>query len=132
MRSRKRSDPVPDPPPPPVETSSPDGSPAISRRQFALSLGAVALCASAEQQPALAQAPPSDDLSPADAAEVEARYQNLLRVYGSRLSVPQQKIVHRVLVTNEHMLASIRSFLVQNGDASACTLRLVPSSRTTA
>jgi hypothetical protein len=62
----------------------------------------------------------SDD----DWNEVYARYSNLLRVYGSRLSAEEKRQLVNILTTNQHMLVSIRSFEVQNGDPSACTLRL--------
>jgi hypothetical protein len=45
-------------------------------------------------------------------------------VYGKRLSVDEKQRLKVILTTNQHMLVSIRSFEVQNGDTSACTLRL--------
>jgi hypothetical protein len=65
-----------------------------------------------------------EDLSVADWDEVRARYSELLRVYGERLSAEEKQHAVRILTTNQHMLASIRSFVVQNGDPSACTLRI--------
>lgn len=65
-----------------------------------------------------------EDLSEFDWAEVRARYANVLRVYGSRLSAEERHRIVGILKTNQHMLASIRAFDLQNGDASACTLRL--------
>jgi hypothetical protein len=74
---------------------------------------------------AVTPGPRSEDIAPADWDEVRARYANLIRVYGERLShEEQQRLVH-ILSTNVRMLTSIRSFFVQNGDPSACTLRLV-------
>jgi hypothetical protein len=64
------------------------------------------------------------DLSAAAWNEVRARYGNLLRVYGSRLSSEERRRTAHILITNQHMLESIRTFIVQNGDPSACTLRL--------
>jgi hypothetical protein len=65
-----------------------------------------------------------EGLSATDWDEVYAKYLNLLRVYGERLSVEDKHRLIRVLTTNQQMLVSIRSFEVQNGDPSACTLRL--------
>jgi len=64
------------------------------------------------------------DLSISDWEEVRTRYTNVLQRYGARLSLEQKQRIGRILTENEHMLASIRSFVVQNGDPSACTLRL--------
>jgi hypothetical protein len=65
-----------------------------------------------------------EGLSDDDWNEVNARYSNLLRVYGNRLSAEEKHRLINILTTNQRMLASIRSFEVQNGDPSACTLRL--------
>ena len=107
---------------------------AVSRRRFAgsaLVAAGVALfpeMAAGENGEALAPivdpGPKPEDLSAADWEEVRARYSNLLRVYGGRLSLEEKRHAVRILITNQHMLASIRSFIVQNGDPSACTLRL--------
>jgi hypothetical protein len=75
-----------------------------------------------EPSPELGTKP--EDLSAADWEEVQARYANLLRVYGDRLSIEQKHRAASILTTNQHMLASIRTFVVQNGDPSACTLRI--------
>ena len=65
-----------------------------------------------------------EGLSAADWDEVQAKYLNLLRVYGKRLSSKDRYRLIRILTTNQLMLVSIRSFELQNGDPSACTLRL--------
>jgi hypothetical protein len=65
-----------------------------------------------------------EGLSAADWDEVYAKYSNLLRVYGKRLSADEKHQLIAILTTNQRMLVSIRSFEVQNGDPSACTLRL--------
>jgi len=107
---------------------------AVSRRRF--TGGAVAIVASAlcpVIAPGEDKRNPSvgtdiglkpEDLSVADWNEVRARYSNLLRVYGKRLSLEEKRKSVDILTTNQHMLASIRSFVVQNGDVSACTLRV--------
>jgi hypothetical protein len=68
-----------------------------------------------------------EGLTAADWDEVRAKFANLLRVYGKRLSAEERHRLIRILTTNQQMLASIRSFEVQNGDPSACTLRLQTS-----
>jgi hypothetical protein len=106
----------------------------LSRREFAgaafASAATVILPAAAagEERPSLKPSQElgtkPEDLSAADWEEVQARYTNLLRVYGSRLSIDQKHRAASILTTNQHMLASIRTFVVQNGDPSACTLRI--------
>ena len=66
-----------------------------------------------------------EDLSAADWGQVRARYANVLRVYGERLSAGERERILRILTTNQRMLASIRTFDVENGDTAACTLRVV-------
>jgi len=65
-----------------------------------------------------------EDLSASEWEEVRTRYANVLRIYGARLSPEQKQRIVRILTENEHMLSSIRAFIVQNGDPSACTLRV--------
>jgi hypothetical protein len=65
-----------------------------------------------------------EGLSVEDWDEVHAKYSNLLRVYGKRLSAEEKHRLIAILTTNQHMLVSVRSFEVQNSDPSACTLRL--------
>jgi hypothetical protein len=107
---------------------------AYSRRGFAggvLAASVTALlpstAAGAGEKPqssGIALGPRPEGLSVADWNEVHARYSNLLRLYGERLSPDEKRHTARVLTTNQRMLASIRSFIVQNGDTSACTLRV--------
>jgi hypothetical protein len=95
-----------------------------SRRQFA---GTVLAAAAMSFLPATVEAQEArpDGLSAADWDEVQARYANLLRVYGERLSASEKQHAKRILITNQHMLASIRSFAVENSDTAASTLRVV-------
>jgi hypothetical protein len=108
----------------------------VSRRRFAtgfvaaaaLTLVPVEADASAEGNKlptaGVGLGPKPADLSAADWDEVHARYANLLHVYGTRLTEAEKHRAGLILTTNQHMLASIRAFEVQNGDPSACTLRL--------
>jgi hypothetical protein len=101
----------------------------FSRRTFA-SLAAGALLQSTELAVAAEPAGPAEigpkppDLSLADWAEVQAKYANIVRVYGSRLTPDEKRRTITILTRHQHMLASIRTFVVQNEDPSACTLRL--------
>jgi hypothetical protein len=106
----------------------------LSRRNFArktIGIAAIALLPIADpttgealQSSAVNLPDKPQDLSDADWGEVQARYSNLLRVYGARLSQEEKRRLVNILTTNQHMLASIRKFIVQNGDPSACTLRV--------
>ena len=108
---------------------------ALSRRRFAG--GAIAAAAAIALPPGAAAAddgkmqgsgsdpgPMPEGFSVADWDEVRTRYSNVLRVYGNRLSLEEKHRTVRILTTNQRMLASIRLFVVQNGDPSACTLRV--------
>jgi hypothetical protein len=98
----------------------------LSRRTFA-SLAAGALVQgtqiAAGAEPAATGSRPTD-LSPVDWGEVQAKYANVLRVYGSRLTPDEKRRTVTILTRHQYMLASIRTFVVQNDDPSACTLRL--------
>jgi hypothetical protein len=63
-------------------------------------------------------------LTPEQSQEVEDRLANLVRKYGNRLSGEQRQHLRRILTYNERMLASIRSFSLQNGDPPASVLKL--------
>jgi hypothetical protein len=104
----------------------------ISRRLFTqkfLSVAAMGVLPStavnAKSAPAIGVTGKPNGFSDQDWDELQERYKNLLRVYASRLSPSERHHVLQVLITNQYMLKSIRSFVVQNGDASATTLRLV-------
>jgi hypothetical protein len=99
----------------------------FSRRKFA-SFAAGALLQStplaAGAAPANSLGPKPPDLSVANWEEVGAKYANVLRVYGERLSPDEKLRAVTILTRHQHMLASIRTFVVQNDDPSACTLHL--------
>lgn len=108
-----------------------DNAESINRRSFARSLVATTAIVLIPSSPAekvtpLAASigPKPEGLSEADWDEVQAKYTNLLRVYGARLSAEEKHSLVNILTTNQHMLVSIRSFSVSNGDPSACTLRV--------
>jgi len=93
----------------------------ISRRRFgkraALLTGLMPAAAQAQRQPG----PP---LPAPEKGEVEARYQEAMRRYGSRLSDAQKQRIHGVLTANERMLSHIREFPLDNGDTPATVLKL--------
>ncbi|MBW4027410.1 MAG: hypothetical protein HIU93_08390 [Acidobacteria bacterium] len=113
--------------------NAPDDVGSLTRRGFAGSLFGAATVALlpvasvAQSKSTDEPGPRPEDLSDADWNEVRARYSNLLRVYGERLSLEEKPRLAAILTTNQRMLASVRSFVVQNGDPSACTLRLYSS-----
>lgn len=68
--------------------------------------------------------PNKPGLTSAQMQELEARFQETLRRYGDLFSEEQNSRIRRVLVDNERMLAAIRGFPLDNGDAPATTLKL--------
>jgi len=65
-----------------------------------------------------------EGLTPEQSQEVEDRLANIVRKYGNRLSGEQRQHLRRILTYNERMLASIRTFSLQNGDPPASVLKL--------
>jgi hypothetical protein len=63
-------------------------------------------------------------LTPEQSQEVEERLANIVRKYGNRLTGEQRQHLRRILTYNERMLASIRTFSLQNGDPPASVLKL--------
>lgn len=120
----------------------------ISRRDFGIRLAGItgiALSAGHEHlleaqegaaKPAASTPSPSPaveaGLSQNEQAEVESRYQNLIRVWGERLSDEQRERVHRVLVANARMMHPMRAFQLENGDPPAEVLRVTTDSWTAA
>jgi hypothetical protein len=62
-------------------------------------------------------------LTPEQVREVEARLESAIRDFGDRLSNEQRQRLHRILVYNEKMLASVRAFHVENGNPPASVLK---------
>jgi hypothetical protein len=65
-----------------------------------------------------------DGLTSEQREEVEAKLTNIIRKYGTRLSDDQRAHLRRILTYNEKMLASVRSFPIQNGDPPASVLKV--------
>jgi hypothetical protein len=112
----------------------------ISRRDFSIRLAGIAGIAVAGDGDHLLKAQESvgrsglpvtkssavleEELSPTDQAEVESRYQNVIRRWGERLSNEQRQRVRRVLVKNTRMMQPMRAFQLENGDPPAEILRV--------
>lgn len=116
----------------------------VNRRRFAI--GAIAAATVAVTRPAgaitdsavLSQvegpkpAPPADDplqkamakLPPPAQAEVETKYAEVLRKYGSRLNEEQKADVHRILAETQEGLEKMRAFALENGDQPATVFQI--------
>ena len=92
----------------------------ISRRRFgvsaALAGGLFSTTAQGQRQGA--------QLSQPETAEVDARYNEVMRKYGSRLSDDQKQRIRGILTANERMMSHIREFPLDNGDTPATVLKL--------
>jgi len=106
----------------------------ISRRQFARR--AAVLSASASIVPAASvfadslQTPPAQqpvethsNLSPESQAEAEARYQQILSQYGSRLSAEEKASLREMNLVTQTSLDKVRAYSLENGDAPALYLK---------
>lgn len=116
----------------------------ISRRNFTIHLAGIAGVAVAGDSAHLLEAQESaaknrasgasssptlmEGLSPTEQAEVESRYQNVIRLWGDRLSNEQRERVRRVLVANARMMRPMRAFQLENGDPPAEVLRITNDS----
>jgi hypothetical protein len=111
----------------------------ISRREFGrrAALGSAAALvpaelakmqekpSSASEKSAQASAVDEDDLSPAAHAEIEARYQSVIRKWGDRLDEEQKRRVRQILVENQRMLEPIRAFPLGNSNPPGPVLRFL-------
>jgi hypothetical protein len=75
----------------------------------------------------LAQGRGGAPLQAADQAEVDAKFADVVRKYGDRLSDDQKTRVRGVLSNHQRMLARVRTFPIENGDGPATGLRLFPN-----
>jgi hypothetical protein len=102
----------------------------ISRRRFgqhaalaaALSLSPAELLAALHHS--RRQSHDGVELTPEQTQNVEAKLDNIIRKYGSRLSQEQRQRLRRILTYNERMLASVRAFSLKNGDPPADVLKI--------
>jgi hypothetical protein len=65
-------------------------------------------------------------LPPQDQAEVDAKFADMVRKYGDRLTEDQKTRARGVLARHQRMLMRVREFPLENGDASATELHLYP------
>jgi hypothetical protein len=104
---------------------------AVSRRglgrRAAVSAAALALGFSLDTPAAPQQNQGQPPLSSADQAEVDAKFANVVRKYGDRLSDDQKTRVRGVLGRHQRMLARVRAFPIENSDPPATGLRLYPN-----
>jgi hypothetical protein len=110
----------------------------ISRRDFSFRLAGILAVAgrpanlpaaqesAAKPSTSTASSSPAsqEGLSQTEQEEVESRYQNVIRVWGHRLSSEQRERVHRVLVANTRMMQPMRAFQLENGDPPAQVLHV--------
>ena len=112
----------------------------ISRRDFAVSaaLATAAIAAVpndllAQEKPAAEVAKPESPqppkLSAASQAEMEARYAEVLRKYGSRFSEEQKKDLHKSIVAQQQGLDQIRAFPLENWDEPATVFKSVSATK---
>jgi hypothetical protein len=106
---------------------------AISRREFARR-AAIASAAALIPGGALPAKPATVDfpiqqpsqipqLSPESQAEAEARYQAIVKAYGSRFSDAQKAELQRMSLEAQPALDRVRAYPVANGDAPAVYLK---------
>jgi hypothetical protein len=99
----------------------------LSRRGFARRAALAVAVGSSKDAAAVPQPQAQVPLDTADQAEVDAKFANVVRQYGSRLSDEQKTRVRGVLGRHQRMLARVRSFTIENSDPPATGLRLYPS-----
>jgi hypothetical protein len=97
----------------------------VSRRKLMAGTAAVLTATAVPAQ----QGDSGTGLPPGDQAAVDAKYANVIRKYGERLSEAQRTRARDVLVRHQRMLMRVREFALENGDAPATGLRLQPEKR---
>lgn len=112
---------------------TPHHSPGVTRRQFGKQAAFAGLSAALAATPAAAHAHAarSSDNETNASDDIEARYQQVIRRYGDRLSEEQRKRVRKILAYNEKLLAPIRSFPLDNGQPAATVLKFYEDAEAT-
>jgi hypothetical protein len=95
----------------------------LTRRQFGKRALTGGLTAALAASPLACQSKTSPANQPAAGSEIEARYQQIIRRYGGRLSLEQRKRMRKILAYNEKLLAPIRAFPLDNGQPAATVLK---------
>ena len=96
----------------------------VSRRGLARRLALTA--AAAVPLPLAPQIRNQVPLTPADQAEVDAKFASVIRKYGDRLSEDQKTRIRGVIARHQRMLMRVRAFPIDNSDSPATGLRLYP------
>ena len=73
--------------------------------------------------PLLGQSPDASALTPEGQAEAEARYQTILKLYGSRFSDAQKTDVQRLCISGQQALDRLRAHHLENSDNPALYLK---------
>jgi hypothetical protein len=113
-----------------------DSKSKITRRDFAVSAALAGAAIAAVPGDVLAQqktaaeaakpeTPQPPKLSAMSQAEVEARYTEVVRKYGTRLTDEQKKDMHKSLVSQQQSLEQIRAFPLENWDEPATVFKAV-------
>ncbi|MGA7237507.1 MAG: hypothetical protein WBY44_17605 [Bryobacteraceae bacterium] len=100
----------------------------ISRRNFGRRAALAGLATAVSPSDLVAQGRGGNQtpLPPQDQAEVDAKFTDMVRKYGDRLSEDQKTRARGVLARHQRMLMRVREFPLQNGDAPATELHLFP------
>jgi hypothetical protein len=110
-----------------MKEQDPESTPnAVSRRRFGRR-AALAAVAGTFAPPLLDSQDGARSLPAGDQSAVDAKYANVIRKYGDRLSPAQRVRAREILVSHQRMLKRIRDFKLENSDAPATGLRLYPS-----
>ncbi|GAC1655413.1 MAG: hypothetical protein NVS9B15_16220 [Acidobacteriaceae bacterium] len=72
----------------------------------------------------ISQKPEIPALGAGQQQEVEARWNNIMRKYGSRFTERQKVRLRHILMNNERMMQPVREFSLRNGDTPASVLKL--------
>lgn len=91
----------------------------LTRRQF----GQRAVTAALAAAPLACQSHLSPDGEKGTDSDSEARYQEIIRRYGGRLSGQERARLRKILAYNKKLLAPIRSFPLDNGQPAATVLK---------
>jgi hypothetical protein len=100
----------------------------ISRRNFGRHAAWAGLATAVSPSDLVAQGRGGNQtpLPPQDEAEVDAKFTDMVRKYGDRLTEDQKTRARGVLARHQRMLMRVREFPLENGDAPATELHLFP------
>jgi hypothetical protein len=99
---------------------------AFSRRQFARRAALLSATATLHPEtilPSSQTGQNSSQLSPDGQREVDARYQQILSLYGDHLDETQKASIKKMCVDLQPTLEKVRNFKLENGNAPALYLK---------